>query len=149
MSSFSIADALKAVLSQRLAKSLCPQCKQEYDAESSEVEDLINEYIVGTKLDTAVLLEQWKTEFANESKFKLYRAVGCSYCNNTGYHGRIGLHELMIVTPAIKHLIQTGSVASKLLDGALEAGMKTLKQDGITKVLKGHTDMVQLRALFV
>jgi type II secretory ATPase GspE/PulE/Tfp pilus assembly ATPase PilB-like protein len=149
MGPFSIADALKAVLSLRLAKSLCPQCKQEYNAESSEVEDLINEYIVGTKLDPAVLLEQWKTEYANESKFKLYRAVGCSYCKNTGYHDHIGLHELMIVTPAIKHLIQTGSVANKPLDCVLDAGMKTLKQDCITKVLKGYTDMVQLRALFV
>jgi type II secretory ATPase GspE/PulE/Tfp pilus assembly ATPase PilB-like protein len=149
MDPFSIADALKAVLSQRLAKSLCPQCKQEYNAESSEIEDLINEYIVGTKLDPVVLLEQWKAEYANESKFKLYRAVGCSYCNNTGYHSRLGLHELMIVTPTIKHLIQTRSVASELLDGALEAGMKTLKQDGITKVLKGYTDIGQVRAVTV
>lgn len=149
MDPFNFADALQVVLAQRLAKSLCPQCKQEYDAETPEIDDLINEYIVGTKLDSAVLLEQWKTEHANENKFKLYRAVGCNYCNKTGYRGRVGLHELMIVTPTIKHLIQTRSVVSKLLDGALDGGMKTLKQDGITKVLKGHTDIAQVRAVSV
>lgn len=149
MDPFNFADALQAVLAQRLAKSLCPQCKQEHDAELPEIDDLINEYVVGTKLDPALLLEQWKTEYANENKFKLYQAVGCKYCNKTGYRGRVGLHELMVVTPTIKHLIQTRSVVSKLLDCALEAGMKTLKQDGITKVLRGHTDIAQVRAVSV
>jgi type II secretory ATPase GspE/PulE/Tfp pilus assembly ATPase PilB-like protein len=149
MDPFSIADALQAVLAQRLAKSLCPKCKQEYDAESSEIDDLINEYTVGTKLEPAVLLKEWKAEYVNENKFKLYRAVGCNYCNNTGYRSCIGMHELMIVTPTIKHLIQTRSVVSELLDAAQEAGMKTLKQDGITKVLKGYTDIGQVRAVSV
>jgi type II secretory ATPase GspE/PulE/Tfp pilus assembly ATPase PilB-like protein len=147
MDPFSIADSLQAVLAQRLVKSLCPQCKQEYDGESSEIDALINEYIAGTKLDPTVLLKQWKAEYANENKFKLYRAVGCKHCNHTGYGSRIGLHELMVVTPSIKHLIQTRSVGDELLDDALAAGMKTLKQDGITKVLEGHTDIGQVRAV--
>lgn len=149
MDPFNFADALQAVLAQRLAKSLCPQCKQEYDAELPEINDLINEYIVGTKLDPAELLDQWKTQYASKNKFKLYRPVGCNYCNKTGYRSRIGLHELMVVTPTIKHLIQTRSVVSELLQGALEAGMKTLKQDGITKVLQGYTDITQVRAVSV
>ncbi len=149
MDPFNFADALQAVLAQRLAKSLCPQCKQEYDAETAEIDDLVNEYIVGTKLDAAELLEQWKTEYASKNKFKLYRAVGCNYCNKTGYRGRTGLHELMVVTPAVKRLIQTRALVSELLEGALAAGMKTLKQDGITKVLKGCTDIAQVRAVSV
>jgi type II secretory ATPase GspE/PulE/Tfp pilus assembly ATPase PilB-like protein len=149
MDPFNFADALQAVLAQRLAKSLCPQCKEEYDAESLEIDDLVNEYIVGTKLDAAELLTQWKTEYASKNKFKLYRAVGCNYCNKTGYRGRVGLHELMVVTPAVKRLIQTRALVSELLEGALAAGMKTLKQDGITKVLKGSTDIAQVRAVSV
>jgi len=144
---FYFADALQAVLTLRLAKLLCPQCKQEYEAETTAIEELIEDYIFGIKLDPDELLEQWKSQYTHKSKFKLYRAVGFNDCNHTGYLGHIGLHELMIVTPAIKRLIQKRAVVGELLDGALAAGMKTLKQDGITKVLKGNTDIAQVRAV--
>ena len=101
----------------------------------------------GTKLDYTMLLKQWEAEYANENKFKLYRAVGCKHCNHTGYSSRMGLHELIVATPSIKHLIQTRSVGNELIDDALTAGMKTLKQDGIIKVLEGHTDIGQVRAV--
>lgn len=55
----------------------------------------------------------------------------------------------MVVTPAIKRLIQTRAIVSEILDAAIEAGMLTLKQDGITKVLQGHTDIAQVRSVSV
>jgi len=149
MDPFNFADALQAVLAQRLAKSLCPKCKQAYDAEMPEIVDLVAEYTIGTKLNASEVLKQWETQYTLKNKFKLYKAVGCSHCSQTGYRGRLGLHELMVVTPAIKRLIQTRAIVSEILDAAIEAGMLTLKQDGITKVLQGHTDIAQVRSVSV
>lgn len=149
MDPFNFADALQAILAQRLVKSLCPQCKQGYDAEMSEMEDLAHEYCHDTNLHSTEILGHWKSQHSTKSKFKLYRAVGCDYCNQTGYRGRIGLHELMVVVPAIKRLIQTRAPVSELLNGAIAAGMRTLKQDGITKVLEGHTDIAQVRSVSI
>jgi type II secretory ATPase GspE/PulE/Tfp pilus assembly ATPase PilB-like protein len=147
MDPFNFADALQAILAQRLVKALCPQCKQAYDADISEIEDLAHEYCHDTNLVSAEVLSQWKAQSKN--KFKLYRAVGCGHCNQTGYRGRIGLHELMVVTPSIKRLIQTRALVSELLNGALNAGMRTLKQDGIAKILQGHTDIAQVRSVSI
>lgn len=149
MDPFNFADALQAVLAQRLAKSLCPKCKQAYDAELPEIEDLVAEYVIGTKFNANEVFEQWKTQYAHKNKFTLYRAVGCDHCNQTGYRGRVGLHELMVVTPTIKRLIQTRAIVSDILEGALTAGMHTLKQDGISKVLQGHTDIAQVRSVAI
>lgn len=149
MDPFNFADALQAILAQRLVKPLCPKCKQAYDAEMSEIEDLSVEYCHDTNLVSAEILNQWESLYPSKNKFRLYRAVGCDCCNHTGYHGRIGLHELMVVTPAIKRLIQTRALVSELLNGALNAGMRTLKQDGITKVLQGHTDIAQVRSVSI
>ncbi len=147
MDPFNFADALQAVLAQRLVKTLCPTCKKPHDAEITEVEMLIAEYILGTKLDPTEVLEAWKSQYARENKFILYQAVGCADCNHMGYRGRLGIHELMLVTPAVKRLIQKRALVSELLDGALTAGMRTLKQDGIIKVLQGHTDIAQVRSV--
>jgi type II secretory ATPase GspE/PulE/Tfp pilus assembly ATPase PilB-like protein len=149
MDPFNFADALQAVLAQRLAKALCPKCKQSYDAEMTEIESLAAEYVIDTKIDSSEVVELWKTQYALENRFSLYKAVGCEHCNHTGYRGRVGLHELMVVTPSIKRLIQTRSLVSDILEGALMAGMHTLKQDGISKVLQGHTDIAQIRSVAI
>ena len=149
MDPFNFADALLAVLAQRLAKSLCPKCKQAYEAEDAEIDELLQEYCHDTQLAKPDVLLEWQKEFNPLPKFKLYRAKGCSVCSNTGYKGRIGLHELMTVTPIIKHLIQTKAPVSDLLNAAIAAGMRTLKQDGILKLLEGHTDITQVRSVAV
>jgi type II secretory ATPase GspE/PulE/Tfp pilus assembly ATPase PilB-like protein len=146
MDPFNFADALQAILAQRLVKSLCPKCKQAYEAQDDEIEALVAEYTHGSRLDPAAVLEQWKTQYAHKGKFRLNRATGCEHCGGNGYRGRLGLHELMITTPVIKHLVQTRALVSEILEAAIDAGMRTLKQDGIAKVLQGHTDMMQVRA---
>lgn len=149
MDPFNFADALLAILAQRLAKSLCPKCKQAYTPEASEINELAAEYVDGNGLDIAAIIKQWQTEHAHQGVFTLYRAAGCSHCSKTGFRGRLGLHELMMVTPAIKHLIQSRAPVSELVPAALAAGMHTLKQDGIAKVLQGLTDIAQVRAVCV
>ena len=77
------------------------------------------------------------------------KAVGCETCNNTGYKGRVGLHELLIGTDAIKKNIQEHARVAEMFATAIEHGMRTLKQDGMEKVLMGLTDLPQVRAVCI
>lgn len=149
MDPFNFADALQAILAQRLVKALCPKCKQAYEASDTEIDALADEFIYDTPLAKPEILALWQTQFSADKKFTLYRPVGCSECNKTGYRGRVGIHELMTVTPSIKHLIQTHALVSELLEAAIFAGMRTLKQDGISKILQGQTDLAQVRAVAI
>jgi type II secretory ATPase GspE/PulE/Tfp pilus assembly ATPase PilB-like protein len=72
--------------------------------------------------------------------------VGCEHCNQTGYRGRAGIHELMLVTPGLRHLIQSGTRADDLRAHAFGDGLRTLRQDGIEKVLAGVTTIEEVRA---
>jgi len=149
MDPFNFADSLLAILAQRLAKALCPQCKQAYRPEIAELEGLAAECCEGTGLDAHAALRQWQDHYARDGAFTLYRAAGCERCGRSGYRGRLGLHELLTVTPPIKRMIQARAPVMELVPAALAAGMRTLKQDGIAKVLQGHTDIAQVRAVCV
>ena len=149
MDPFNFADALVTVLAQRLAKTLCPKCKQAYQAGAAEITELAEEFCEGTGWDPAVTIGQWQDEYARDGTIALYRAAGCDSCNHTGYRGRIGLHELLAVTPSIKRMIQTRAPVADLLPGALAEGMRTLKQDGLVKILQGRTDAAQVRAVCI
>jgi len=149
MDPFNFADALLAVLAQRLAKTLCPKCKAAYTPKDDEIEALALEYIEGTHWNTGDIIDSWKTTYAKDGKFTLYHTKGCDQCNKTGYKGRMGLYELMTINPELKRMIQTRAPVSELVHEALDSGMRTLKQDGISKVLQGFTDIAQVRAVCV
>ncbi|MFN3883438.1 MAG: GspE/PulE family protein [Rhodocyclaceae bacterium] len=163
MDPFNFADALLGILAQRLAKRLCVKCRQPYVPEPAEIKHFLTEYceelqaLESFKRDGKAAMEaiyrNWVKQYADEKgRFTLYRAReggDCEVCGGTGYKGRIGLHELMIGTDAIKKLIQDRARVADLLKQALEDGMRTLKQDGMEKVLQGHTDMKQVRAVCI
>ena len=90
-----------------------------------------------------------KSYAGDRGQFVLYRAKGCEACSNTGYKGRVGLHELLIASDTIKKLIQEHARVTEILAVCLEEGMRTLKMDGIEKVLQGITDMPQVRAVCI
>ena len=158
MDPFNFSDALLGVLAQRLARRLC-DCKQPYQAGEAEIETLLNEYSRELESTSAwqqdgaaarqALLEEWMEKHADaQGKFTLYRAVGCDKCSN-GYRGRVGLFELLEGTDTIKRKIQERAQVSHIFTTAIEDGMRTLKQDGIEKVLQGITDMAQVRAVCI
>jgi type II secretory ATPase GspE/PulE/Tfp pilus assembly ATPase PilB-like protein/GAF domain-containing protein len=160
MDPFNFADALLGVLAQRLAKRLCGKCKKAQIADQDEVKAMLEEYcqeLTNTprwKSDPKGAYEQvykeWVRAFGDErGQFTVYAPVGCEACNNTGYRGRVGLHELLVGTDAVKRHIQEHSRVAEMLLTALEEGMRTLKQDGIEKVLQGITDMHQVRAVCI
>ena len=78
---------------------------------------------------------------------QLYRGVGCAACTQSGYRGRVGLHELLVATPEIKRLIQQRARITEVGACAQQEGMTTLLQDGVLKVLAGVTDMPQVKAV--
>lgn len=73
--------------------------------------------------------------------------VGCKACGDSGFRGRIAVHELLVVTPAIRHKIRGKAPVSDIVPLAMADGMSTLKQDGIKKVLQGLTTIEQVRAV--
>ncbi|MBI2296339.1 MAG: Flp pilus assembly complex ATPase component TadA [Betaproteobacteria bacterium] len=159
MDPFNFADALLGILAQRLARRLC-KCKEAHVATSDEIQSLIEEYSLelqnteawkkNPKAGREKLYEEWGRDFANDrGEFTLYTAKGCEVCNNGGYKGRVGLHELLMGTDRIKKDIQEHVRVANMLATALEDGMRTLKQDGIEKVLQGITDIQQVRAVCI
>jgi len=160
MDPFNFADALLGILAQRLAKRLCKDCKKPHTATDEEIKLMMIEYAAELmttetwKNDTEAgykqLHDEWIKLFAdNKQKITLYEAVGCEKCAGTGYRGRVGLHELLIGTDVLKKAIQEHARVAQLFAIALEEGMRTLKQDGIEKVLLGITDIHQVRAVCI
>jgi type II secretory ATPase GspE/PulE/Tfp pilus assembly ATPase PilB-like protein len=160
MDPFNFADALLGILAQRLGKSLCSACKKPYTPSASEVESLLTEYseeLLNTpewQQDPAAarknLHQSWIKTYGNEKgELQLNRPVGCEKCNKTGYKGRFGLHELLIGSDAVKKNIQEHARVAEMTVTALSEGMRTLRQDGIEKVLQGITDMKQIRSVCI
>lgn len=157
MDSFNLADALTAVLSQRLIKTLCSSCKQPYQPSSEELVFLGMEYYRASYLeefeeepDKAKVnrqVELWRKTFSEEDSFALYKAPGCEECSETGYRGRIGVHELMLVTPIIKRMILHRNSAADIYAEAIRSGMRTRRQDAIEKVMLGYTDQAQIKTV--
>ena len=160
MDPFNFADALLGILAQRLAKRLCKKCKKPHVATPDEIKLLLTEYSTelmhtdAWKQDASgaykLLYAEWGKLFADEKgQFTLYEAVGCDNCAGTGYRGRVGLHELLVGTDTIKRNIQEHARVAEMFATALNEGMRTLKQDGIEKVLLGITDIHQVRAVCI
>jgi type II secretory ATPase GspE/PulE/Tfp pilus assembly ATPase PilB-like protein len=133
---FNFADALLGVLAQRLARTLCKACKVAAPASAAQVEELRQAY--GAAAFDALGLE---------ADVQLARGVGCAECNQSGYRGRVGLHEQLVATPEIKRLIQQRARITEVAACAQQEGMTTLLQDGVLKVLAGVTDMHQVKAV--
>ena len=158
MDPFNFADALLGVLAQRLTKKLC-DCKESYLPSADELRLFAAEYAEEFKHSSAwaadydgqlnLLVECWHQAYAQEGQLRLYRRVGCKLCNQTGYKGRIGLHELLVTGDDIKRLIQERARVATILATAIEGGMRTLKMDGMEKILQGLTDLKAVRSVCI
>jgi type II secretory ATPase GspE/PulE/Tfp pilus assembly ATPase PilB-like protein len=144
MDPFNFADALLGVLAQRLVRKLCADCKVGYVPSASELEELAAEYCGESKFDPGKMLHAWRSQ---PKGITLYRAKGCARCDRTGYKGRMGLYELLAADAAVKRLVQTRAPVTEIAAAAAANGMRTLKQDGIDKVIRGLTDMHQVRTV--
>jgi type II secretory ATPase GspE/PulE/Tfp pilus assembly ATPase PilB-like protein len=144
MDPFNFADALLGVLAQRLVRKLCADCRVGYAPSAPELEELATEYCGESKVDPGKTLHAWRSK---PRGITLYRAKGCARCDRTGYKGRMGLYELLAANAAVKRLVQTRAPVTEIAAAAAANGMRTLKQDGIDKVIRGLTDMSQVRTV--
>ena len=117
-----VSSSVMAVLAQRLVRVICPKCKQPY-----------------TPTDAALEAADITPEMAAKANFM--KGKGCGNCNKSGYRGRMGIYELMMMTNKIREMAFAGSSTQDLRKAAVSQGMNTLYQDGIAKVLKGLTTL--------
>lgn len=128
---FLTASAIECVLAQRLARRLCPHCKEPYQPTME-----------------ALRQNEFPPE-ALEGDITLYRPAGCNRCNNTGYKGRLGLYEVMIVSEAIERLTVERKSADEISRVAMAEGMVSLREDGIEKVLAGMTSIEEISRVII
>ena len=152
MDPFSFADSLLAVLAQRLVRRLCKHCVTHRPATPEDLQGLVDGYQfsypdASQRPDGEALIADWTARFAVDGQLMHHHAPGCSHCDNSGYAGRVGLHELLVVSRELRHLIQTSARAEQLQQAAMMEGMRTLRQDGILKVLAGLTSIEEVRAI--
>ncbi len=122
---FLVASALTCATGQRLARRLCDKCRAEYEPSPRELA------VIGFETPEGVVPT-------------FYEAVGCPHCANTGYRGRIGLHEVMPLSENLTNLVMRGSGASTMHEAAVANGMRTLRQDGWLKVAQGMTTISEV-----
>jgi type II secretory ATPase GspE/PulE/Tfp pilus assembly ATPase PilB-like protein len=134
------ADALLGILSQRLVRTLCKNCKEAFHPPPEEFEEVVESY--GREKFA-------KLNIAYTDDFIMYRPKGCDICDKSGYKGRMGIHELLVGTDEIKRMIQKHATVEEMRGLATEQGMTTLLQDGIFKSLKGFTDFKQIRRVCI
>ena len=129
---FLTSSAVDCVLAQRLARKLCPVCRDPYTA----TKEMLRK-------------NDFPPEVCERDDVVLYRAKGCTRCNNTGYKGRLGLYEVMIVSEAIRRLTVERKSADEISRVAAAEGMKSLREDGIDKVLLGMTSVEEIARVII
>jgi general secretion pathway protein E len=123
---FLVASSVVGILAQRLVRTLCPECKESYEASEEEIRD------IGLSLDMV------------GPKAQFWRGRGCSACLGTGYQGRLGIYELMGPTDDIRQLILQNVDSTTIKRKAQSQGMRTLREDGARKVLAGITSSAEV-----
>ncbi|MDB6000781.1 MAG: pilus assembly protein PilB, partial [Rhizobacter sp.] len=151
MDPFNFADSLLAVLAQRLVRRICKHCRVATPASEEQIDELLDDYLhVGPtddpKFARDAVRQGWLTNFGVEGRLMHFHSPGCAECEGSGQKGRAGLHELMMMSRELRHMIQTGTRAEELQRVAMVQGMRTLRQDGIEKVLQGITSIEEVRA---
>ncbi|HMN77637.1 MAG TPA: ATPase, T2SS/T4P/T4SS family [Burkholderiaceae bacterium] len=151
MDPFNFADSLLAVLAQRLVRRLCPHCRTSRAATSDEIDELLDDWLQACPKDDPAFARDavragWMQRFGHDGRLLTHHSPGCEKCDHTGQKGRAGIHELMIVSRELRQMIQSGERAEALQQRALADGMRTLRQDGIEKVLQGLVSIEDVRA---
>ena len=148
---FNFSDSLLAILAQRLVRRLCKACHESWIADVNTLLGMASQYLASgthnTPENRAAQVTRWRKRYGNASgEITLWQPRGCDECEHHGYRGRMGIHELMLSDDAIRQHIRHRAPASDIRHAALSAGMLTLRQDGIEKVLQGLTDMSEVVA---
>jgi general secretion pathway protein E len=123
---FLLTSTVNGVVAQRLVRVLCSSCREAYAAPPELIEEL------------------QLHRFAKSGPITLYRPRGCPQCNDTGFHTRTSILEMLVMTEPIRRLVIKGADANEIQIVALEAGMRSMYQDGMSKALRGITSVEEV-----
>ncbi len=133
---FLVASTVNVAIAQRLIRKICTKCRVSYQLSEDEENNL--------KMDEnikKILIAKGEKKL---SKLRLYKGAGCKLCNNTGFHGRIGVFEILEMSENIKQLILKRASSEEIVKQAKSEGMTTMMEDGIEKVLNGLTTLEEV-----
>lgn len=133
---FLIASSLLAVLAQRLVRRLCPHCRIAYEPSEEDLRSLGLDAVRARKLIAC----------GGEDGLEFYRPGACEACGHTGYRGRVGIHELMVIEEPIRREILNSSDSGTIMRVACQRGMRSLRDDGALKILRGVTSVEEVLA---
>ena len=148
---FSFADSLLGVLAQRLVRSFCKACVKESPMTPDRLDELVADYQAALphdhpERDRDALVSRWKQQLGRQGRLYEYKPVGCEQCGQTGYRGRVAIHELLSTSPEVRRKIQARGRPDEIQALAMMEGLRTLRQDGIEKVLQGKTSLAEVRS---
>jgi type IV pilus assembly protein PilB len=126
---FLSASAVAGILAQRLARRLCTHCKEPTDVTQAVLREAMDVPALPRNLPDPV---------------RVYRAVGCARCQETGYRGRLGVYEMLVMSETMERLTVAGASSDEIQRQARREGMRTLREDGLLKVLSGHTTIEEI-----
>ncbi|MBQ7463691.1 MAG: type II secretion system protein GspE, partial [Lachnospiraceae bacterium] len=121
-----LADSIVGIIAQRLVRRLCPNCKKAKEPDEEEKE------LLGIPA-------------SSKKKIKIYEPCGCDQCDNTGFKGRIGVYEILEISPKLKRVISKNSTAEEIKEVAMEEGMNTLRMSATRYVLEGITSVAEMK----
>jgi len=144
---FLVASTVDVIIAQRLVRRLCPECLTEYSLNEKEIKSLASNFSVEEILKCLKESVQLKGRIKSGDDWKdikLYRPKGCEQCNNEGYHGRIGIYEVLEVNEEIEKLITASSSTETIERKAKEQGMHLMIEDGFIKAVQGITSIEEI-----
>jgi type II secretory ATPase GspE/PulE/Tfp pilus assembly ATPase PilB-like protein len=133
---FLIGSALNIAIAQRLVRKVCPYCKEEIE--------VTPEVLASVEKELDKVPADQKKEITAMSDLKFYRGKGCKECKNSGVSGRLGIYEVLAMTPEMEKVIHSKVTDSDIETEAERQGMITMKQDGIIKALQGLTTIEEV-----
>jgi len=140
LNALNFSDAFLGVLAQRLVRRLCKNCRKSFNPSQEQWDEITKDY--GKEAFEAL-------EYKLTSEMSLYQTVGCDECSDTGYKGRLGIHEMMAGTKEIKGMIKREATSEEIFEQAAADDMTTIKQDGIHKVFQQLTDIKEIRRVCI
>jgi type IV pilus assembly protein PilB len=141
--SFLVASTTNIIIAQRLVRKICQECIESYTLDKKEIEKLEKQINLGSILET-LEKEGLLTKKQDRESLLFYRGKGCKKCGKTGYKGRVGLYEILEVTPEISELIMKGANSNEINKLARSQGMITILEDGFIKAKSGITTIEEI-----
>lgn len=149
---WNLGDALLGVHAQRLLRRLCSACRMSRSAKEPEIDEWIEGYFHGAAVEAAdvereQLRASWLERYGRDGRLRRYQSAGCERCRDSGYRGRVAVHELLVINRELRRLIRAGAPAWNIQRQGLVDGMRTLRQDAVEKMLAGLTSLDEVRSV--